>query len=169
MNEPSGDELVRTRTVTWDDPEKTAASAAERSGLEFIQALAAGEVPPPPITRLIDARLESVARGEVVFALEPAEFHYNPIGSMHGGIYATLLDSAAGCAVHTMLPAGAGYTSLDLNVRFLRAVRVTTGTLTCTGTVTHYGRRTALADARLEDGRGRLIATATSTCLLFDT
>ncbi|GAA0921807.1 PaaI family thioesterase [Pseudonocardia zijingensis] len=160
-------EPVRTRTVTWDDPEKTAALARERTGLEFIQALADGTVPSPPIAQLIGTRLESVEAGKVVFVLEPAEFHYNPIGSVHGGIYATLLDSAAGCAVHSMLPAGTGYTSSDLSVRFLRPIRVTTGTVTCTGTVTHLGRRTALADARLEDGAGRLLATATSSCLLI--
>lgn len=160
-------EPARVRTVTWEDPEKTAAVARERDGLEFIQALVAGDVPAPPIAQLIGVRLVSVVQGEVVFALEPAEFHYNPIGSVHGGIYATLLDSAAGCAVHTMLPAGSGYTSLDLSVRFLRPIRTGTGTVTCTGTVTHLGRRTALADARLTDGAGRLLATATSSCLLI--
>lgn len=160
-------EASRTRTVSWDDPAATASAAGELDGLAFIRALAAGTVPSAPIARLIGARLESVDKGRVVFALDPAEYHYNPIGSVHGGVYATLLDSAAGCAVHTMLPAGTGYTSLDLSVRFLRAVRVATGTITCTGTVTHLGRRTALADARLEDAEGRLLATATSNCILI--
>jgi uncharacterized protein (TIGR00369 family) len=111
-------------------------------------------------------RLVSVDAGTVVFALDPAEYHYNPIGSVHGGVYATLLDSAAGCAVHSMLPAGVGYTSLDLSVKFLGAVRVGSGALTCTGTVTHLGKRTALAEARLQDASGRLLATATSSCLI---
>ncbi|MCI2419486.1 PaaI family thioesterase [Saccharopolyspora sp. K220] len=164
---PPAPDPARMRVVSWDDPEATATMAGERDGLEFIQALAAGDVPPPPIVQLIGARLESAVQGEVVFALEPAEFHYNPIGSVHGGIYATLLDSAAGCAVHTMLPAGTGYTSLDLSVRFLRPMRIATGTVTCTGTVTHLGRWIALAEARLEDGAGRLLATATSNCLLI--
>ncbi|MFS8097151.1 PaaI family thioesterase [Lentzea alba] len=158
----------RKRTVTWNDPAATAAMAVGRDGLEFIQALASGAIPPPPIVELIGARLVSATKGEVVFALEPQEFHYNPIGSVHGGIYATLLDSAAGCAVHTTLPAGTGYTSLDLNVRFLRPIRTDTGTVTCTGTVANLGRRTALAEARLEDGAGRLLATASSNCLILE-
>ena len=157
----------RTRVVTWSDPVVTAATAVGRSGLEFIRALAAGEVPPPPILSTIGARLERVAEGEVVFSLEPAEYHYNPIGSVHGGVYATLLDSATGCAVHTMLPEGVGYTSLDLSVKFLGAMRVATGTVTCTGKIVHLGHRTALAEARLETSAGRLLATATSSCLIL--
>jgi NAD(P)H dehydrogenase (quinone) len=157
----------RVRTVTWADPATTAAMAGTRDGLEFMRALVSGAAPPPPIAQLIGARLVSATKGEAVFTLEPAEYHYNPIGSVHGGIYATLLDSAAGCAVHTMLPAGTAYTSLDLSIRFLRPLRTDTGPVTCTGTVTHLGSRTAPAEARIEDGAGRLLATATSNCLLF--
>ena len=156
----------RSRVVEWDDPLETAAGARDRTGLEFLQALAAGELPAPPILHTVGFRLVSVDAGTVVFALDPAEYHYNPIGSVHGGVYATLLDSAAGCAVHSMLPAGVGYTSLDLSVKFLGAVRVGSGALTCTGTVTHLGKRTALAEARLQDASGRLLATATSSCLI---
>jgi uncharacterized protein (TIGR00369 family) len=157
----------RTRTVSWDDPLATAAGAQGRSGLEFLRAIAAGEVPQPPIAQTLGFTLDSVEDGKAVFAIEPAEYHYNPIGSVHGGVYATLLDSAAGCAVHTTLPAGVGYTSLDLSVKFLGAVRLGSGRLTSTGTVTHRGRRTALAEARLEDAAGRLLATATSSCLIL--
>jgi uncharacterized protein (TIGR00369 family) len=160
-------DTARTRVVTWADPTATAAAALGRTGLEFIQALAAGEVPPPPIMSTIGARLDSVAPGEVVFTLEPAEYHYNPIGSVHGGVYATLLDSATGCAVHTMLPADVGYTTLDLAVKFLGPMRVDTGTVTCTGKVVHLGSRTALAEARIESAAGRLLATATSSCLII--
>lgn len=156
----------RTRTVTWSNPKATAAVARERDGLGFLRAVAAGEVPPPPVAELLGARLVSVEKGEVVFEMDPAEFHYNPIGSVHGGVYATLLDSAAGCAVHSLLPAGTGYVSLDLAVRFLRPIRTETGTVTCTGTVAHHGRQTALAEARLTDADGRLLATASSTCLI---
>jgi uncharacterized protein (TIGR00369 family) len=156
----------RSRVVEWDDPLETAAGARGRTGLQFLQALAAGELPAPPILHTVGFRLVSVDAGTVVFALDPAEYHYNPIGSVHGGVYATLLDSAAGCAVHSMLPAGVGYTSLDLSVKFLGAVRVGSGALTCTGTVTHLGKRTALAEARLQDASGRLLATATSSCLI---
>lgn len=158
--------MTRTRTVTWSDPKETAALARERDGLEFLRAAAAGELPPPPIVALLGARLVSVEKGEVVFELDPAEYHYNPIGSVHGGVFATLLDSAAGCAVHSLLEAGTPYTSLDLAVRFLRPITVETGTVACTGTVVHHGRRTALAEARLTDRDGRLLATASSTCLI---
>lgn len=157
----------RTRTISWDDPHVTAAGAQGRSGLEFMQALVAGEFPAAPILHTMGFELESVSEGRAVFVLDPAEFHYNPIGSVHGGVYATLLDSAAGCAVHTMLPAGVGYTSLDLTVKFLGAIRVDSGRVRCTGTVTHLGRRTALAEARLEDGSGRLLGSATSSCLIL--
>ena len=105
--------------------------------------------------------------GRVVFTLEPAEFHYNPIGSMHGGIYATLLDSATGCAVHTMLPRGVGYTSLDLSVKFLRRLTAETGKVRCEGHVVHLGGRTALARAALTDRDGKLLAEATSSCLIL--
>ena len=111
-------------------------------------------------------RLE-VAEGTATVTLEPQEFHYNPLGSVHGGVIATLLDTALGCSVHTTMPAGMGYTSLDLNTRFLRPVTVRSGMLTCTGTVISRGRRIATAEARLVDARGTLIAHATSTCLLF--
>ena len=100
--------------------------------------------------------------------MEPREFHYNPLGTVHGGMLATLLDTAAGCAVHTTLPAGVGYTSMDLSVKYLRPVTVASGTLRCVGTVLQRGRRTALAEARLTDAADRLVAHATSTCLLFD-
>jgi uncharacterized protein (TIGR00369 family) len=115
----------------------------------------------------LGGRLESVEPGTAVFTMTPSESHYNPIGSVHGGVYATLLDSAAACAVHSKLPAGVGYTSLDLSVRFLGAISVDTGPVRCTGTVIHLGRRTALAEARLTSGSGKLLATATSSCLII--
>jgi uncharacterized protein (TIGR00369 family) len=105
--------------------------------------------------------------GRAVFALVPEEMHYNPLGSVHGGVIAMLLDSAAGCAVHSVLPAGTGYTSVDLVTKYLRPVTTRTGRVIAEGTVISRGSRTALAEARLTDGRGKLLAHATSTCLLF--
>jgi uncharacterized protein (TIGR00369 family) len=160
-------DLGRTRTFEWADPRATAEAARERSGLEFLQAMAAGEIPPPPIMSTLGARLESVVEGKAVFVATPAEYHYNPIGSVHGGVYATLLDSAAACSVHSMLPAGVAYTSLDLSVRFVGGMNIDTGPVTCTGRVTHMGRRVALAEAELRSGTGRLLATATSNCLIL--
>ncbi|HXV93584.1 MAG TPA: PaaI family thioesterase [Pseudonocardia sp.] len=158
---------IRERVHTWADPALTAASAAGVEGLEFLRRMVAGEVPPPPIATTLGFSAHEVERGRVVFGMEPSEFHYNPIGSVHGGVFATLLDSAAGCAVHSALPAGAYYTSLDLSVKFLRGLTVGSGPVRCEGVVVHLGGRTALAEARLTDGRGRLCAHATSTCMVF--
>ena len=160
-------EPARERTFQWADPAITATAARTSAGIDVLRAMAAGELPPPPVISTLGFELESVEPGQVVFALEPAEYHYNPIGSVHGGVHATLLDSATGCAVHSMLPAGVGYTSLDLTVKFLRAVTVDTGRVRCTGTVTHLGGRTALAEARLVDAADRLLATAVSTILVI--
>ncbi|WP_328460105.1 PaaI family thioesterase [Actinoplanes sp. NBC_00393] len=159
---------ARTRTFSWSDPTEHAALLGRRSGLEMLQAMSAGELPPPPIMHLIDAAGMRAEEGSVTLELEPQEFHYNPLGTVHGGVISTLLDTAAACSVHSTLPAGVGYTSMDLNVKFLRAVTVDSGRLTCTGTVLQRGRRTALAEARLTDAAGRLIAHATSSCLLFE-
>ncbi|GFG62664.1 phenylacetic acid degradation protein [Mycobacterium kubicae] len=158
----------RTRTICWEDPSVTALGARGRSGLEFLQAIVDGDLPPAPIMNTLGAQLESVASGTAVFTLTPAECHYNPIGSVHGGVYATLLDSAAACAVHSMLPAGVAYTTLDLAVRFIAGITVETGLVRCTGTVTHLGRRTALAEAVLTSHSGKLLATATSHCLIIN-
>jgi len=160
-------EPLRERTHTWADPIATAAAASGVDGLTFLRRLAAGEVPPPPIATLLGFSVLEVAEGRVVFGLEPAEWQYNPIGSVHGGVFATLLDSALGCAVHSLLPAGARYTSLDLAVKFLRGLTVRSGPVRCEGEVVHLGARTALAEARLHDGAGRLCAHGTSTCLIM--
>jgi uncharacterized protein (TIGR00369 family) len=129
--------------------------------------LIAGELEAPPIAQTLGFSLVEVSDGRAVFVGEPALWQYNPIGTVHGGVLATLLDSATGCAVHTKLQAGTAYTSLDLSVKFLRPVTADTGPLTATGEVITIGRRTALAEARLTDGTGRLIAHATSSCLIF--
>jgi uncharacterized protein (TIGR00369 family) len=158
----------RTRTFGWTDPMQSAARIGRSTGLELLQAMSRGELPPPPIMRLIDMAGLTAEEGSVTVTLDPQEFHYNPLGSMHGGVISTLLDTAAACSVHTLLPAGIGYTSLDLNVKFLRPVTVASGRLTCTGSVLQRGRRTALAEARLVDAQGKLVAQAMSTCLIFD-
>ncbi|GAA3342699.1 hotdog fold thioesterase [Amorphoplanes nipponensis] len=157
----------RTRTYSWTDPAAHAALLGTTDGLTLLRGMAAGELPPPPIMNLIDIAGMEVEEGSVTFFLDPQEFHYNPLGSVHGGVISTLLDSTAACSLHSTLPAGVGYTSLDLNVKFLRAVTVESGRLTCKGGVLQKGRRTALTEARLTDSAGRLIAHATSSCMLF--
>ncbi|MEV7330251.1 PaaI family thioesterase [Micromonospora sp. NPDC093244] len=160
-------EPARSRTFTWSDPATNAAQVGRRSGLEMLRAMIAGELAGPPVMNLIDMGRMEADEGRVTIELVPQEFHYNPLGTVHGGVISTLLDTAAACAVHTTLPAGVGYTSLDLNVKFLRPVTVDSGTLRCEGTVLQRGRRTALAEARLTSADNRLVAHATSTCLIL--
>ncbi|MDX2646885.1 PaaI family thioesterase [Streptomyces sp. PA03-1a] len=159
--------MARSRTFEWGDPKVSAAAVGRTSGLEFLRDVLAGRLPAPPIASTLGFTLEEVQEGRAVFAMEPGEEHYNPIGSVHGGVYATLLDSAAGCAVQSVLPEGMGYTSLDLNLKFLRPITVDTGKVRAVGTVLNQGRRTALAQAELFDATDRLLAHATSSCMLF--
>jgi uncharacterized protein (TIGR00369 family) len=159
--------ITRQRAYEWDDAAITAAAAREQDGASFLQAILDGTLPGAPVAHTLDFRPVSVQPGVVVFEFTPAEFHYNPIGSVHGGVMATLCDSACGCAVHSMLPAGSYYTSLDLSVKFLRPVTATTGPMTCEGTVTYIGGRSALAQASLTDADGKLYAHATSSCMIF--
>src|SRR5205823_1752964 len=137
------------------------------SGLDYLRLLQSGELPPPPISRLLGFRLAEVSEGRAVFECEPGEQHYNPIGVVHGGLAATLLDSAMGCAIQTTLPAGAGYTTLEIKVNFVRAITARTGLVKAAAAVIHAGRSTATADGRLEDSAGKLLAHATTTCLIF--
>lgn len=141
---------------------------ATMSGLELLQAMGRGELPGAPIAQTIGMTAMGVEEaGSFWVELEPGLQHYNPLGSVHGGVLSTLLDTAAACAVHSTLAPGEGYTSVDLSVKFLRGASVDSGTLRATGRVIHQGRRTALAEAQLVDGSGRLIAHATSTCMIF--
>ena len=161
------DDVVRTRTIAWDDPMAGEARAATMPGIDYLQGMIDGEIPPPPIVTLMGMTLESVAPGTATFTCLPDESHYNPIGAVHGGFVCTALDSAAGCAVQTTLPAGTGYTSLEIKVSYLRAVSTTTGPLTVVGTVVKPGSRIAFAEAVVLDGQGRTVATASSTLLDF--
>ncbi len=140
---------------------------ASMTGLAYLQAMIDGELPPPPINGLMGMQATEASEGLVRFTCEPDEAAYNPIGVVHGGLVCTLLDSVAGCAVQTTLPAGQGYTSLEIKVSYLRPVRAGQGVLTATGRVTKPGRRVAFAEGDVRDAQGRLVATATSTCLVF--
>lgn len=156
----------RSRVVTWDDPVASWKAAAGRSGIEVLRAIEGGELPPPPVARLLGFEIEQISEGLVTFAFEPAEFLYNPLGTVHGGILTTVLDSAMGCAVQSRLRAGLTYTTLELKVNFLRPVRVTTGRVRGEGKLVHLGGRVATAEAHLVDESGSLYAHATSTCLI---
>jgi uncharacterized protein (TIGR00369 family) len=157
----------RTRTITWEDPSSTTKLGQAMSGLEYLRALQEGKVPPPPIAVLLGMWIEELSEGHVVFAVEPAEYHYNPIGTVHGGLAATLLDSALGCAIHSTLPAGIGYTTLQLNVNYLRPITDRTGIVYSTGNVIQVGGRVATAEGRLTDTDGKLYAHATTTCIIL--
>lgn len=156
----------RARIIDWDDPFSLVEHAATRDGLDLMRAVARGELPPPPIAKLLGMRMTEVEEGRVVFALDPAEFHYNPLGSVHGGVAATLLDSVTGCAVHTTLPAGAGYTTLELKVNYVRPILAATGTVLAEGKVVHLGGRVCTAEGRVtSQADGTLLAHGTATLL----
>jgi uncharacterized protein (TIGR00369 family) len=159
---------ARERSFAWEDPAATAAVGLQLPGLEYIRRVAAGALPAPPIARLMDFTIAEVEHGHAVFAMEPAEWMYNPIGMVHGGVAATILDSCMGCAVHTTLEAGVGYTTTDLQVRYIRAMDKDTGRVLADGRVVHAGRRTATAEARLfVESDGRLLAHATTGCVIL--
>ena len=158
---------VRERTYSWVDPQLFVTAAQELDGIDFFEQLGDGKFPPPPINQTLGMALVEVSDGRAVFELTPREWHYNPIGTVHGGILATLADSALGCAVHTKLKAGTGYTSLDLTIKFTRAATLDSGTLTCEGHVVTIGRRTATAEAEITDKTGRVIGHAIATCLII--
>ena len=145
-----------------------AQQSSRTAGLMFLRVIKDGELPPPPIAELLGFRIEALEPTMVTFALDPGEQHYNPIGVVHGGVTATLLDTVMGCALHTLLPPGTAYTTLDINVRFVRPVTTDTGTVLATGTVLHRGRRTATAEARLVAAAdGQLLAHGTSSLLVL--
>jgi uncharacterized protein (TIGR00369 family) len=169
MGSPSSlpSEPERTRTVSWEDPLIGAGAAPGMSGLDYLRAIAAGDLPPPPIALLLGMELGHIEEGRAAFELNVGEHLYNPIGSVHGGVLATLMDSALGCAVQSTLPAGTPYTTVDLSVTYLRPVTTKTTRLRCEAEVVHRGRSIATARAQVTDEAGHLYATSTTTCLIL--
>ena len=139
----------------------------ERSGIDFLRAIRDGEIPAPPMAILMDFRIVEVEKGRAAFEGQPGEQHYNPLGTVHGGWTMTILDSAMGCAVQTLLPPGVGYTTTDVQVRIIRALTHETGTVRAEAVALHVGRRTAVAEGRLLDGQGRLLAVGTTGCAVL--
>jgi uncharacterized protein (TIGR00369 family) len=137
------------------------------TGLEILEGIRSGTLPPPGVAVTLGMGIDHIERGRVVFTLEPGAEHGNPLGTMHGGVIATLLDSAMGCAVHSTLQEGDGYTTLELKVNYVRPVLATTGRIRAEGSTIHVGRRVATAEGRVLDEGGRLYAHATTTCLIF--
>jgi uncharacterized protein (TIGR00369 family) len=162
MNQPK-----RERTFTWSDPQIGAQAALKMNGLEYLKAMERGELPRPPIVEALDLGKIKVEHGNVSFEFIPAEYHYNPIGSVHGGVISTILDSAMGCTLHSLITEGTVYTTLELKVNFLRAIKLGSGPLICSGKIIHFGSKTALLEAQIVDNEGKVYAHGVSTCLLM--
>ena len=158
----------RSKVVTWHDPAPTTARGLSMAGVDYLRAMVDGTLPPPPISGLMAFEMIAAEPGRVVFTCAPDESAYNPIGSVHGGVVCTLLDSVAGCALHSTLPPGKGYTSVEIKVNYLKAVRAESGPLTATGTVVKAGSRVGFTEGVVTDAAGDVVATATSTLLVFD-
>jgi uncharacterized protein (TIGR00369 family) len=153
--------------VTWEDPRPAARAGAALAGIDYMRAIAEGRVPAPPIARLMGFELEEVGEGRAVFAVTPGEQHYKPIGVAHGGLAATHLDSCMGCCIHTMLPKGRAFATLEVKVNYVRALTAETGRVRAIGTVTHIGGQVATAEGRIVDAAGKIYAHGTTRCILL--
>jgi uncharacterized protein (TIGR00369 family) len=168
LTAPTAPATDRHRSVSWEDPLVGAALARNLSGLDYLRAIADGRIPPPPIATLLGMGLGQIEPGRVTFTLDVGEHLYNPIGSVHGGVCCTLLDSAMGCAVHTTLGVGQAYTTLELKVNLVKALTLSTPHVVGEGEVITTGRRVATASGRIVGPDGTLYAHATTTCLIFE-
>lgn len=157
----------REMIVRWEDPAEALAQLPHLDGIDYLRKMQAGEIPGAPIAGHVAMELTEVAEGAVTFTSTPDESHYNPIGMVHGGLVCTLLDSALGCAAQTLLPAGTGYTSIEIHVNYLRPVTSQSAPLTCVGRVVKPGRRVTFAEGEVRDARGNTVATATGSLLIF--
>ena len=160
------DESMRSRTITWSDPERTRARLHGLDGFDRLAAMQRGDAPAPPAVALLGLSFDELERGRTVFSIVADELHENPMGTMHGGVVATLVDTAMGCAVSSTLPADAGFTTLELSTNFVRAITTATGRVRAEGRVVHGGGRVATTEARVYDDEGTLYAHAKSTCLV---
>ena len=157
---------TRQRAYSWEDQEATRLASITQDGLAVLHAIGAGTLPLPPAVRTLGIEPVEAEPGRVTFRLDLAEWHLNPFGIVHGGVLAALMDTAMGCAVHSLLPPAVGYVTGELNVRFLRPALLTGGPLACTGEVVHQGKSTMVASARVIDAHDRVIAIAGATCLV---
>jgi uncharacterized protein (TIGR00369 family) len=162
------DDTSRMRTISWQNAAPLAAAAKTMSGAERLRSVMSGRLPIPPMAALVGIELLSADAGVAVFEAWPAEYHYNLGGVAHGGFACTLLDSALGCAVTSLLPAGKSCATVDLHVRFIRPITVERGRIRCEARVIHLGRTLATAEARLVDGAGKLCAHATTACAILE-
>ena len=160
--------MERKRTIFWDDPEATKREAiASVSGLDYLRAIKDGKISPPPIAKLVGYRIDEVDYGHAIFELDPAEYHYNPFATVHGGILSMLLDSAMTASVLSRLSDGFSCTTIEIKVNFIKPVTAATGVLRCEAKPIHIGKRLATVEGRLKDKNGALYAHGTSTCSIF--
>ncbi|MNV24201.1 Thioesterase superfamily protein [compost metagenome] len=157
----------RERTYSWGNPLEGVELSKNLSGLDYLLAMKRGEIPASPLINTLDFSIGEIEEGKVSFVFEPKEFHYNPNGSVHGGVITSLLDSAMGCTLHSLLPKGTAYTTLELKVNFLKRVHTGSGILVAEGKTIHLGGTTALLEATLKDPEGVIYAYSVSTCLIL--
>ena len=158
----------RRLIIDWEDPKVGLARAKGMDGLGFLKAMLRGELPPPPMARLLGFDLAMAEPGGAAFTVEPGEHHYNPMATVHGGLIATLCDSAMGCAVLSTCAEGQLFTTLDLSLSFVKAVTAATGRLRAEATILHRGGRIATAECKVVDAAGKLYAHATTTCMILE-
>jgi len=158
---------VSSRTYGWADPRQTAEASQTMAGIDFLRAMMNGQLAQCAYQQTMDYDLVEVGNGRVVFAGKAAEYMLNPLGSVHGGYYAGMLDSALGCAIHSRLPAGQTYTTLEFKLNMVRAIPTDGRVIRAIGEVVHPGRKIATSEARLEDDGGKLYAHATCSCMIF--
>jgi uncharacterized protein (TIGR00369 family) len=167
MSENTNETLERVHTLTWEDPKKSARDAGSISGIDYLRAIIKGQIASPPAARLVGYHIVEVENGRAVFSLTPAEFHYNPFATVHGGIASTLLDTTMTAAVLSTLPIGLSCSTLEIKVNFIRPITRKTGKMRCEADIIHIGKRIATAAGKLRDGDKKLYAHAVSTSLIF--
>jgi uncharacterized protein (TIGR00369 family) len=159
--------IERTHTVTWEDPKISARDTGSISGIDYLRAIRDGRIEPPPVAKLVGYKIVDVDTGRAVFKLKPAEYHYNPFATVHGGIASTLLDTTMTAAVLSTLPVGLGCSTLEIKVNYIRPITVNTGEINCHAKTIHVGSRVATAEGKLMDSQNKLYAHAISTCMIF--
>jgi uncharacterized protein (TIGR00369 family) len=169
MSENKNKTLERVHTLSWEDPKISARDAGSISGIDYLSAIKNGQIPAPPAAKLVGYHIAEVENGRAVFTLTPAEYHYNPFATVHGGVASTILDTALTAAVLSTLPVGAGCSTLEIKVNFIRPITRKTGEMRCEARIIHVGKRIATAAGKLVDGNQKLYAHAMGTCLIFRT
>jgi len=169
MTNKSQNSTGRSRTITWDDPKTSTRDSRSISGLDYLNSVKSGKISPPPIARLVGYRISEVEHGHAVFELEPAEYHFNPFATVHGGMASTLLDTTMIAAVLSTLSKGFGCSTLEIKVNFIRPITIESGLMRCEGRVIHSGSRIATAEGKITNPQGKLYAHGVSTCMIFST